>query len=96
MKRMLSGIKPTGRVTLGNYIGAIKPFVSYQDEYEMIVFVANLHLSLIHIFTRSSYGLHLFCYYFRLWIRGSHHYAHCYTSVRCLYFVCWFKSNASK
>ena len=29
MKRMLSGIKPTGRVTLGNYIGAIKPFVSY-------------------------------------------------------------------
>ena len=36
MKRMLSGIKPTGRVTLGNYIGAIKPFVSYQDEYEMI------------------------------------------------------------
>ena len=37
MKRMLSGIKPTGRVTLGNYIGAIKPFVSYQDEYEMII-----------------------------------------------------------
>ena len=43
MKRMLSGIKPTGRVTLGNYIGAIKPFVSYQDEYEMFIFVANLH-----------------------------------------------------
>lgn len=43
MQRMLSGIKPTGRVTLGNYIGAIKPFVSYQDEYEMFIFVANLH-----------------------------------------------------
>lgn len=43
MKRMLSGIKPTGRVTLGNYIGAIKPFVSFQDDYEMIIFVANLH-----------------------------------------------------
>ena len=43
MKRMLSGIKPTGRVTLGNYIGAIKPFVSFQDEYEMFIFVANLH-----------------------------------------------------
>lgn len=40
MKRMLSGIKPTGRVTLGNYIGAIKPFVSYQDEYEMYIFIA--------------------------------------------------------
>ena len=48
MKRMLSGIKPTGRVTLGNYIGAIKPFVSYQDEYEMIVFVANLHSMTIY------------------------------------------------
>ena len=45
---MLSGIKPTGRVTLGNYIGAIKPFVSYQDEYEMIVFVANLHSMTIY------------------------------------------------
>lgn len=43
MKRMLSGIKPSGRVTLGNYIGAIKPFVSYQNEYEMFIFIANLH-----------------------------------------------------
>ena len=43
MKRMLSGIKPTGQLTLGNYIGALKNFVKYQDEYEMIVFIANLH-----------------------------------------------------
>lgn len=43
MKRMLSGIKPTGKLTLGNYIGAIRPFVSYQDEYEMYIFIANLH-----------------------------------------------------
>lgn len=42
-KRMLSGIKPTGQLTLGNYIGAIKQFVSYQDEYEMFVFIADLH-----------------------------------------------------
>ncbi|HAD23617.1 MAG TPA: tryptophan--tRNA ligase [Kandleria vitulina] len=48
MKRMLSGIKPTGRVTLGNYIGAIKPFVSYQNEYEMIIFIANLHSMTIY------------------------------------------------
>ena len=26
-KRMISGIKPTGNLTLGNYLGAIKPFV---------------------------------------------------------------------
>ena len=42
-KRMLSGIKPTGRLTLGNYIGAIKQFISYQDEYEMYIFIADLH-----------------------------------------------------
>lgn len=48
MKRMLSGIKPTGRVTLGNYIGAIKPFVSFQDDYKMIIFVANLHSMTIY------------------------------------------------
>lgn len=43
MKRMLSGIKPTGRLTLGNYIGAIGEFVKYQDEYEMFIFIANEH-----------------------------------------------------
>lgn len=43
MKRCLSGIKPTGQLTLGNYIGAIRQFVELQDEYEMYIFIANLH-----------------------------------------------------
>lgn len=43
MKRCLSGIKPTGQLTLGNYIGAIRQFVKMQDEYEMLIFIANLH-----------------------------------------------------
>ena len=43
MKRMLSGIKPTGQLTLGNYIGALSNFVKYQDEYEVVFFIANLH-----------------------------------------------------
>ena len=42
-KVMLSGIKPTGKLTLGNYIGAIKQFISYQDEYKMYIFIADLH-----------------------------------------------------
>lgn len=42
-KRMLSGIKPTGQLHLGSYIGALKHFVEYQDEYEMFAFIANLH-----------------------------------------------------
>ena len=43
MKRLLSGIKPTGDLTLGNYIGALKQFSSMQKEYETFIFVADLH-----------------------------------------------------
>lgn len=43
MERMLSGIKPTGQLHLGNYIGALRHFVKMQDDYEMFVFIANLH-----------------------------------------------------
>ena len=43
MKRMLSGIKPTGQLHLGNYIGALRNFVLSQEEFEMIAFIANLH-----------------------------------------------------
>ncbi|WP_423364446.1 tryptophan--tRNA ligase [Mycoplasma sp. P36-A1] len=43
MERALSGIQSSGKLTLGNYIGALKQFVKLQDEFEMYVFVANLH-----------------------------------------------------
>lgn len=43
MKRMISGLKPTGQMHLGNYIGALRPFVEFQDEYDLSVFIANLH-----------------------------------------------------
>lgn len=43
MKRMISGIKPTGQITLGNYLGAIKQFIKYQDEYDLWVFIADFH-----------------------------------------------------
>ena len=43
MKTMVSGIKPTGQLHLGSYIGALKNFVEYQDEYTQYVFIANLH-----------------------------------------------------
>ena len=49
MEKMISGIKPTGKITLGNYLGAIKPFVEYQDKYDLSVFIANLHSLTIHI-----------------------------------------------
>ena len=43
MKRILTGLKPTGDLTLGNYIGEIKQIVKMQDEYESYIFVADLH-----------------------------------------------------
>lgn len=42
-KRMVSGITATGSLTIGNYIGAIKNFIKHQDNYEMFIFVADLH-----------------------------------------------------
>lgn len=46
MNIVLSGIKPTGIPTLGNYLGALKNFVKLQNtmtDYEFFVFVADLH-----------------------------------------------------
>lgn len=44
MERILTGLKPTGELTLGNYIGAIIPMLKLQEEYdEIYLFVADLH-----------------------------------------------------
>ena len=42
-KRILTGLQPTGIITLGNYIGAIKQMVEYQEKYDSFIFVADLH-----------------------------------------------------
>jgi tryptophanyl-tRNA synthetase len=46
MNIVLSGVKPTGIPTLGNYLGALKNFVKLQNEmtdYDFFIFVADLH-----------------------------------------------------
>ncbi|TXG76420.1 tryptophan--tRNA ligase [Patescibacteria group bacterium] len=44
MKRILSGIKPTGDVHLGSYLGAMKQWPKYQgDNNEVFFFIADLH-----------------------------------------------------
>ncbi|MEZ6192838.1 MAG: tryptophan--tRNA ligase [Phycisphaerales bacterium] len=43
MKRVLSGIQPSGQLHIGNYAGAIKQFVDMQADHEMFVFVASYH-----------------------------------------------------
>ncbi|MGG4267870.1 tryptophan--tRNA ligase [Peribacillus simplex] len=43
MKRIFSGIQPSGSVTLGNYIGAMKQFVNLQNEYECYFCIVDQH-----------------------------------------------------
>ncbi|MBT2669480.1 tryptophan--tRNA ligase [Streptomyces sp. ISL-14] len=43
MKRIFSGIQPSGSVTLGNYIGAMKQFVNLQNEYECFFCIVDQH-----------------------------------------------------
>ena len=40
---MLSGIQPSGRLTIGNYIGALKHWIALQDEYDCYYTLVDLH-----------------------------------------------------
>ncbi len=42
-KVMYSAIQPSGKMTIGNYLGAIKNWVNFQDEYNCIFALADLH-----------------------------------------------------
>ncbi len=42
-KILLSGVKPTGRPHVGNYFGAMKQFVDYQEAYETYIMIADYH-----------------------------------------------------
>ncbi|GHU57998.1 tryptophan--tRNA ligase [Clostridia bacterium] len=43
MKKVLTGLQPSGSLTLGNYIGSIRQMKEYQDKYESYLFVADMH-----------------------------------------------------
>jgi len=48
-KRLLSGVKPTGRPHIGNYLGAMRQFVDLAKSHESFVFIADYHaLNTIH------------------------------------------------
>ena len=42
-KIIFSGIQPSGELTLGNYLGALKNWVKLQDEYDCYFCVVDLH-----------------------------------------------------
>ena len=43
MKTMITGVRPTGNITLANYIGGIKGFVEKQKDYDSLIFIADIH-----------------------------------------------------
>jgi len=65
---VVSGVQPTGSVHLGNYIGAIKNWVSLQDTYETFFFIVDLHAITLPYdskelskSTRSTAAIYLAC-----------------------------------
>ncbi|MBQ4224213.1 MAG: tryptophan--tRNA ligase [Prevotella sp.] len=48
MEKVVSGIRPTGNLHLGNYYGAVKSFVKMQDEYDCMFFIADWHSLTTH------------------------------------------------
>lgn len=47
-ERVLSGVRSTGNLHLGNYFGAVKNFIQMQENYECYFFIANLHALTTH------------------------------------------------
>lgn len=43
MSRILSAIQPSGTLTIGNYLGALKNFVKLQDDHECLFFIVDQH-----------------------------------------------------
>ena len=41
--RILSGMRPTGKLHLGNYVGALRNWVGLQDDYDCFFFIADWH-----------------------------------------------------
>jgi len=48
-KTLLTGLKPTGSLTLGNYIGAIKQMIENQEKYNSYLFVADMHAITVNV-----------------------------------------------
>lgn len=43
MERLLTGLQPSGSLTIGNYVGSIKQVIKYQEEFETFLFVPDMH-----------------------------------------------------
>ena len=57
--RFFTGIQTTGELTLGNYCGAIQPILEIQDDYEVIIMIADLHALTV---PKSNFDYRKKCY----------------------------------
>ena len=68
-KRLLTGLQPSGELTIGNYCGSIKQILEYQKQYDSFIFVPDMHTitvpqkdaNLIRERTRRFTALYLAC-----------------------------------
>jgi tryptophanyl-tRNA synthetase len=68
-KRLISGLQPSGNLTIGNYSGGIAQFIKYQEEYDSFFFIPDMHTitvpqkdpKLIQNRTRQFVALYLAC-----------------------------------
>ncbi len=55
-KRILSGMRPTGKLHLGNYVGALENWIKLQDEYQNYHLVADYHVLTTDLSTEEIYS----------------------------------------
>lgn len=55
-KRILSGMRPTGKLHLGNYVGALENWIKLQDEYQNYYLVADYHVLTTDLSTEEIYS----------------------------------------
>lgn len=67
-KRLLTGLQPSGTLTIGNYSGSIRQILQYQEQYETFLFVPDLHAitvvqdpALLHQRIKEVVALYLAC-----------------------------------
>ena len=43
LKRVFSGVQPTGNIHIGNYLGALKQFIELQEDHQCIYCIVDMH-----------------------------------------------------
>ena len=56
MKTVVSGIRPTGKLHLGNYFGAVRSFLEMQENYNAYFFIADIHSLTTHPTPEDLHG----------------------------------------